>query len=119
MSSTGVGHYSKRKAYLFGSRFWRPRILWTEVVMKCSMKTMLKVGCGVLLSLGALYLAFPTFREVLLAVAPFLLFLICPLSMFLMMKGMSSQDHKTTGQTTSARPGDTPKRVVDEPIESN
>lgn len=87
--------------------------------MKCSMKTMLKVGFGVLLSLGAFYLAFPAFREVILAIAPFLLFLICPLSMFLMMKGMSSQDLKTTVQTTSARPGETPKRVVDEPIESN
>jgi len=60
--------------------------------MNCSMKTMLKVGAGMLLVVGTAYLLFPGFRETIIALSPVLLFLLCPLSMFFCMKMMQGQN---------------------------
>ncbi len=60
--------------------------------MMCSMKTMLKVGLGMLLITGLAYLALPEFRVWILAASPTLLFLICPISMLVCMKMMHSQN---------------------------
>lgn len=60
--------------------------------MMCSMKTMLKVGLGMLLITGLAYLALPEFRVWILAASPTLLFLICPISMLVCMKMMHNQN---------------------------
>jgi len=61
-----------------------------EPKMKCDMKTMLKAGLGLAVLIAAAYAALPSAREWITAVSPFLFFLICPLMMFFMMKGMQS-----------------------------
>ena len=58
--------------------------------MKCDMKTMLKGGLGLAAMIAVAYTALPIAREWITAVSPFLFFLICPLMMFFMMKGMQS-----------------------------
>ncbi|MGB3288626.1 MAG: DUF2933 domain-containing protein [Burkholderiaceae bacterium] len=58
--------------------------------MKCDMKTMIKVGSGLGILLAIAYITLPAARELISATAPFLLILICPLSMMFMMKSMSS-----------------------------
>ncbi len=58
--------------------------------MKCDMKTMLKAGLGLAVVIAVAYEALPAAREWITAVSPFLFFLICPLMMFFMMKGMQS-----------------------------
>ena len=64
--------------------------------MKCDVKTMLKAALGLAVAIAVAYATFPAAREWLTASAPFLFFLICPLMMFFMMKGMHSchEDHK-------------------------
>lgn len=58
--------------------------------MKCDMKMMLKGGLGLAALIAVAYAALPVAREWITAVSPFLFFLICPLMMFFMMKGMQS-----------------------------
>lgn len=58
--------------------------------MKCNMKTMITTGTVLLVVLAAAYAAFPQFRTLVLSGGPFLLFLLCPLSMFFMMRSMNS-----------------------------
>jgi len=58
--------------------------------MKCDMKAMLKGGLGLAALIAVAYAALPDAREWIAAVSPFLFFLICPLMMFFMMKGMQS-----------------------------
>lgn len=60
--------------------------------MNCNMKTMLKVGIGMLLIAGIAYVALPEFRTWILAASPTLLFLLCPVSMLLCMKMMHGQN---------------------------
>ena len=63
--------------------------------MSCSTNTMLKVAAGVGITLGAAYFAFPVAQTMILAYAPFLLALICPISMgimMLMMKGTAASE---------------------------
>lgn len=64
--------------------------------MKCDMKMMLKAGLGLTAVIAVVYAALPAARELIVALAPLLLLLICPLMMFFMMKGMHSShdDHK-------------------------
>jgi len=64
--------------------------------MKCDMKMMLKAGLGLAAGVAVAYAALPAAREVIVALAPALFLLICPLMMFFMMKGMHSchEDHK-------------------------
>lgn len=60
--------------------------------MKCDMKTMLKVALGLGVAIAVAYATLPVAREWIVASAPFLFFLICPLMMVFMMKGMQSCD---------------------------
>jgi Protein of unknown function (DUF2933) len=75
--------------------------------MKCNMKTMFTTGTVLLVVLAAAYAAFPQFRTLVLSGGPFLLFLLCPLSMFFMMKSMSaSKDEQRSlpSDTSQDRP---------------
>ena len=58
--------------------------------MKCDTKTMVKVGLAVGILLAIAYITLPAARVFISAATPFLLFLICPLSMLFMMKSMNS-----------------------------
>lgn len=58
--------------------------------MKCSRKTMLSLGGVMLAAVGAAFFAFEEARTGILASLPFLLVLLCPLSMLFMMKAMHS-----------------------------
>ena len=56
--------------------------------MKCNMKTMATTGLVLLVVLAAAYAALPQFRTLVLSLGPSLLFLLCPLSMIIMMIGI-------------------------------
>ncbi|PLC48599.1 hypothetical protein CR159_17395 [Pollutimonas subterranea] len=58
--------------------------------MKCDMKTMMKTAFGLAVVVAVAYATLPAARGWITASAPFLFFLICPLMMFFMMKGMQS-----------------------------
>lgn len=73
--------------------------------MKCNTRTMVAMGAALLVILAAAYTIFPSVRAVVLGIGPFLLILVCPLSMWLMMRSMSAQD----GQPRST-PEQTPER---------
>lgn len=57
--------------------------------MKCDSKVMFKTAIGFSVVLAAAYFVFPEIRTWLVASGPFLLFLICPVTMFVMMKSMN------------------------------
>jgi ribosomal protein RSM22 (predicted rRNA methylase) len=57
--------------------------------MNCT-KNMLRVGAGIGAGLLVAYLVFPELRATLVALAPIAVVLVCPLSILLMMKMMSS-----------------------------
>jgi ABC-type transport system involved in multi-copper enzyme maturation permease subunit len=61
--------------------------------MKCT-KTMLTAGAVILAALALAYAALPQFRALVLSAGPYLLFLLCPLSMMFMMKGMHSNSDR-------------------------
>lgn len=63
-----------------------------ETMMKCDMKTMIKAALGLGGVVAVAYATLPIAREWILVSTPFLFFLICPLMMFFMMKGMQSCD---------------------------
>ena len=56
--------------------------------MKCSLKTMLSVAGVAFVAAGAAFLAFEEARTAIVASLPFLLVLLCPLSMLFMMKAL-------------------------------
>jgi len=57
--------------------------------MKCT-KTMIKIGAAILAVVAIAYIALPQYHALIFSAAPYLLFLLCPLSMMFMMKGMSA-----------------------------
>lgn len=67
--------------------------------MKCDTKLMIKIGAGIAIALGIAYFTLPGARALVVASAPILLSLICPLAMIFMMKNMNSgnkqQDEKS------------------------
>lgn len=74
--------------------------------MMCSMKTMLRVGLGMLLITGLAYLALPEFRTWIIAASPTLIFLICPISMIfcmMMMRGKDGQGCQTSASDEKAK----------------
>jgi hypothetical protein len=73
--------------------------------MMCNMKTMLKVGAGMLVAAGTAYLLLPQFREMIVALAPTLLFLLCPLSMLFCMKMMQGQNGQACDSSTGKENG--------------
>lgn len=62
--------------------------------MKCDMKTMMKAALGLGVAIAVAYATMPAARAWILASASFLFFLLCPLMMFFMMKGMQSYDEE-------------------------
>ncbi|MEJ6656925.1 MAG: DUF2933 domain-containing protein [Pseudomonas sp.] len=58
--------------------------------MKCDIKTMLKAGLWLAALVTGVYVVFPSSREWLMGVSPFLFLLLCPLMMLFMMKSMQS-----------------------------
>ena len=73
--------------------------------MKCNTRTMAAVGAALVAILAVAYTVFPSVRAFVLGIGPYLLILVCPLSMWLMMKGMQGQDDQ--GRSTT---DDTPER---------
>lgn len=70
--------------------------------MKCNSKTMLSVGAALGLTALLAYFAFPDARLFILANAPLLVALICPVSMLVMMwfmRGNKDQAGKTAGDS--------------------
>jgi hypothetical protein len=67
--------------------------------MKCYSKTMLFSGAGLLAAAAIAYAALPQFRSLVLGSVPSLLFLLCPLSMIFMTKGMNS--HQAPSETVA------------------
>ncbi|NYT62799.1 DUF2933 domain-containing protein [Alcaligenaceae bacterium] len=63
---------------------------------------MLKAALGLGVAVAIAYAAMPDFRGWILASAPFLFFLLCPLMMFFMMKGMHSCDKEPQTKTKQA-----------------
>ncbi len=67
--------------------------------MKCDTKLMIRIGVGIAAALVIAYFTLPGARALVVASAPILLVLICPLAMIFMMKGMNSggkqQDEKS------------------------
>ena len=57
--------------------------------MKCDSKMMVKMAVGLGVGLAVAYFALPAAQALVLASAPFLVVLICPVAMFFMMKGMN------------------------------
>lgn len=60
----------------------------------CSIKTLIKIALGLVALLIAGYVIFPQSRAFITAIAPYLLFLTCPLAMVFMMKGMNTPQEK-------------------------
>lgn len=61
--------------------------------MKCDLKTMLKIGAVLAAILGIGFFVFPQFRPVILGLAPFAFFALCPISMFFAMRTMNKDQH--------------------------
>lgn len=55
----------------------------------CSVKTMGKILLGLIGLTLAGFLAFPQYRLAVYSLFPYLIFLACPLAMYLMMKSMN------------------------------
>lgn len=62
--------------------------------MNCNKKTMIRVGVGLAVVFSLPYFLLPDMRTWLVASAPFLFALICPLAMLFMMKIMGSCEKK-------------------------
>lgn len=67
----------------------------------CRPKTILKIGLGLAVVLGGVFLLFPQFRPVIIGLAPFALLALCPLGMIFGMSAMSG-NHKTGTANESA-----------------
>lgn len=81
--------------------------------MKCNMKTIMKIGTGVIVLLALAYAALPQIRPMLAGASPLLFVLLCPLSMLFMMKSMQS-DHEQT-----RAPAQTPPPPASQRSEAN
>lgn len=73
--------------------------------MNCSTNTMLKVGVGLGLTLGAAYFIIPAAQTLILASAPYLLLLVCPISMGFMMLMMSRTGESRSNANACASAG--------------
>ena len=63
--------------------------------MKCDTNIVLKTAAGLVIALAVAYLAVPAAHAFILASAPVLVALICPVSMLFMMKAMHSKGNDT------------------------
>jgi hypothetical protein len=71
--------------------------------MKCNVKTMLKVAAVLAAFLATGYWVLPSYRAVILSLAPFSVVLLCPLSMLLMMWFMQRPDEARSGSAPPAK----------------
>lgn len=80
--------------------------------MHCNAKTMIKVGLALAGLLAAAYVALPQARELVLASAPVLLALVCPISMVAMMFMMkdSGRQEKTCAKPEEPAAGQVPPK---------
>ena len=69
--------------------------------MKCDSKMMVKMAVWLGVGLAVAYFALPAAQALILASAPLLVALICPVAMLFMMKGMSGSK-----KDESAKPGE-------------
>jgi hypothetical protein len=74
--------------------------------MHCNFKTMIKFAAGIGAILAVAYFALPEARAWLLASAPVLLALACPLSMIAMMFVMKGKDNAADKKNERAKPGE-------------
>lgn len=70
--------------------------------MKCDTNTMLKTAAGLAAVAGVIYFAVPAAQAFVLASAPILIALICPISMLIMMKMMNSKGAEGCGTVSEA-----------------
>ncbi|UUZ63200.1 DUF2933 domain-containing protein [Polaromonas sp. P1-6] len=73
--------------------------------MKCDSKMMVKMAVWLGVGLVVVYFALPAAQAFILASAPILVALICPVAMLFMMKGMNGNK-----QDESAKPGESPAK---------
>lgn len=75
--------------------------------MKCDSKMMLKTAAGLGIALAVAYFTLPAAQALILASAPVLLVLICPVTMLLMMRSMqvSKKDDEAKPDKTTPSPG--------------
>lgn len=66
--------------------------------MNCNLKLMMKLAAAAAVALALLYFAVPATQSAILASAPLLLLLLCPLSMVVMVLAMNRAD----GQAASS-----------------
>ena len=66
--------------------------------MKCETNTMLKTAAGLATVAGIIYLTVPAAQDFLVASAPVLIALVCPISMLIMMKMMNSNNADARGE---------------------
>ncbi|ODV09286.1 MAG: hypothetical protein ABT20_11390 [Rubrivivax sp. SCN 70-15] len=85
--------------------------------MHCSPKTMLKVAAGLGAILAIAYFTVPQAQALVLASAPVLLALVCPLSMLLMAFTMRGPAGGTSCKSTQSGPAVTEPRGEAEPSE--
>ena len=74
--------------------------------MHCNFKTMIRFAAGIGAILAVAYFALPDARAWLLASAPVLLALACPVSMIAMMFMMKSKDNAAHRKNERAKPGE-------------
>lgn len=86
--------------------------------MNCSTNTMLKVAAAIGALLGIAYFAFPAAQTMLLASGPYLLLLICPISMGVMMLMMKGTGDSMSNNKTCNAPGTGHKTTEPQPIAS-
>uniref|UniRef100_UPI003F49B10B DUF2933 domain-containing protein n=1 Tax=Cupriavidus taiwanensis TaxID=164546 RepID=UPI003F49B10B len=67
--------------------------------MKCNPKAMITAGIALVALLAAAYALLPPVRMLVLSIGPYLLLLLCPLSMWLMMKSMKAHDDQVRAMT--------------------
>ena len=72
--------------------------------MKCNSRTMLTVGLALGLAGTFAYFTIPAAQAFLLASAPLLVALICPISMLFMMKAMNGSKKDQAVETAEPRP---------------
>ena len=68
--------------------------------MKCDPKTMVKAAVALGAAIAAAYFAFPAARALILASAPILLALVCPVAMLVMMYSMKGGQRSEANEDT-------------------
>lgn len=67
--------------------------------MKCNMKMMIAAGVALVATLVAAYAVWPPIRALVSDIGPYFLFLLCPLSMWLMVKSVAAHDDLLSAMT--------------------